>query len=669
MAVDIRFIIDDLDRGQPLNPEDFSVTINEDDSIGARVVSFNNDLIFGGDVYSYLFDKLKASGYCELVKVRVDYLCGQVWQKLVDGYFIVTESIFEYDKCQVKCKLYDETFSTKINNNKSIPFSMNIQTTKNGEAVVPPTKYVLRLFNPTDGLYDGAGVGVKVYDALKHLVSCMSDNLVDFESDYFTANPGNSDMDVLSNGRNIRTDVATEIVISFEELFAALRSKFNVGMGFEKQANGRPLLRIEPQGYFFQLTPAANLYDQSGIQMNFDTGRLYASVQFGNEPVLEQNESSSQNDPPQSLSFAQTPFRGFRNETFGFTGECNSQNSLNLETRRVIFDANTIEDIFRFDNTSHDIDNIIIQCRFTAGVTNRFEARTTDPYGIGQTVYNGRYTNANVSGNWIGGYPNSLFSFLDQQFNPSDTFIESRVSNDSQTWDVDFNTPILFSTFNGNYIEFNTEITDPNNYWTTEQYTVPFAGVYTITSELIYGFLEPFNAGLNRRARLRFAHFDANDNLINDSYGTLFGDSGSTDVVITGSAQFVCNQGDIIRVDAEVNYLQIVTAPTMTQRILDTEVIEGETRFSFVTVEGVPFQSPDLEPVDIDDVRAYLYKFNRPLTMAEISSITSNTSNPITFGRRNDPLSVIPGYIKSLNIASVLRKNAEITLKSNILLQ
>jgi hypothetical protein len=107
----------------------------------------------------------------------------------------------------------------------------------------------------------------------------------------------------------------------------------------------------------------------------------------------------------------------------------------------------------------------------------------------------------------------------------------------------------------------------------------------------------------------------------------------------------------------------------MTQRILDTEVIEGETRFSFVTVEGVPFQSPDLEPVDIDDVRAYLYKFNRPLTMAEISSITSNTSNPITFGRRNDPLSVIPGYIKSLNIASVLRKNAEITLKSNILLQ
>jgi len=129
MAVDIRFIIDGQDRGQPLNPEDFGVTVNEDESITARVVSFDADLVFGGDVYSYLFQKLTDSGYCELVTVRVDYLCGKVWNKLVDGYIIVTESKFNYDKCQVSTKIYDQTFSTRINNNKSIPFSMNLTET------------------------------------------------------------------------------------------------------------------------------------------------------------------------------------------------------------------------------------------------------------------------------------------------------------------------------------------------------------------------------------------------------------------------------------------------------------------------------------------------------------------------------------------------------------
>ena len=116
MAQQLKFIIDNLDRGQPLNPEDFGISINEDDSIGARIVSFNNDLVFGGDVFKYLYSKLELNGYCELVEVGVQYKCASgTWEKLVDGYIIVTESLFDLDKCQVKTKLYDESFSTKIN--------------------------------------------------------------------------------------------------------------------------------------------------------------------------------------------------------------------------------------------------------------------------------------------------------------------------------------------------------------------------------------------------------------------------------------------------------------------------------------------------------------------------------------------------------------------------
>jgi hypothetical protein len=56
MASELKFLIDGIDRGQPLNPEDFGININEDDTIGARVVSFDNELIFGGDVFGYLYN-------------------------------------------------------------------------------------------------------------------------------------------------------------------------------------------------------------------------------------------------------------------------------------------------------------------------------------------------------------------------------------------------------------------------------------------------------------------------------------------------------------------------------------------------------------------------------------------------------------------------------------
>ena len=76
----------------------------------------------------------------------------------------------------------------------------------------------------------------------------------------------------------------------------------------------------------------------------------------------------------------------------------------------------------------------------------------------------------------------------------------------------------------------------------------------------------------------------------------------------------------------------------------------------------------DLDPVNIDDVQAYLYKFNRPLTMAEINAITSETSKPILLGRRDDALAVVPTYIKTINIESVMRKGAQFELRSNKLL-
>lgn len=669
MAQQLKFLLDGTDRGQPLNPEDFGFAIAEDDQIGARVVSFNNDLLFNGSAYQYLFGKVVDRSFCQLIRVEVQYKCGLNWQKLVDGYIVVTETVFDLDRCQAKTKLYDESFSTKINNNKGIPFSLSCTVTKNLEPIVPPARRLIKMFNPAQptSVFE-SGRGVSVYDAFTHLVGCMSDNLVDFESDFFFTQPSDTDTVCITNGRSLRTNQDIETVVSFDQLYTNLKAKYNLGAGFFKQPNGRPVLRIEPIEYFFGLNQSASLLDQPNVDFRFDTQKIYAAVQFGNSPVLEANESSSPNDPPQSLTFIQTPFRGFRQERFGFSGECNTSNVLNVETSSIIFDTNTIEDIIRFNSESYDLDNIVIQVQYVSSATPYFEAKQYDPYNIGQSVFNGGFTNDEVSANWLNGYPSSLFSFLEEPFDPVLTDASGTITTDTQLWNVVQNTPILFSTFNGNFIDFQSQI-DPNNLFNGIEYRCPFTGIYTINCELIYGFLEPIGGGGNRQSRLRLVHFDSLDNLIEDYYGTLFFDSGSTDVIIPASTQFVCNQGDILRIDAQVNYTLVVTENIMTQRLLDTIVLGGINRFSFVEFSGEPLTPEELEAVDTQELRTFLYEFERPLSMSEITSIINQTSSPIQLGRTTDPNAAIDGYIKTMEVQSVTRQNAKFVLKSNEILR
>jgi hypothetical protein len=667
MAVEIKFLIDNLDRGQPLNPEDFGINITEDDAIGARIVSFDNELIFGGDVFGYLYNKLETSGYCELVRVTVQHLCSSgTWEKLVDGYIIVTESTFDLDKCQVKTKLYDETFSTKINNNKSIPFSLQLTTSKNGTTIVPPVMRRLDIFNPATGTYEAQfAYGYALYDVFQHLINCMSDGLVDFASNFFSYTYPDSSLPVYTQGNVLRQRQPFEMTATFEKLYLAMKQKLNLGMGFEKQANGRPLLRIEPIAYFQQSGASVNLYDQPEIEMKFDTTKLYAAVEFGSDPFLEQAECDGGNT---ACTFVQTPFRGFRIETFGFIGECNTSNVLNVKSGDIIFDANVIEDVIRFASPSYDLDNFIIQSSYSAFYTpNGFIAIPFDPYTIGQTIYNGLYRNINVSANWLSGYPNSLFSFLNAPFTPSQAACEVRIAGvpNNPVFDANDTTTESYFSMNGVYIPFGDEFNDPNNLFSGDSYVCPFAGLYTVTLQLIRGNgLDPIVGNVTNFCSI--VRRDSNDTFISEtpSFPPLTQTYPSFSLV-TVTTSFVCNQGDKISANF---YALVQNGINIPIRIAST--FGGQNSYMDITAVPLNANNPDqdLEPVNIDDVQAYLYKFKRPLSMAEINAITSETSKPIQLGRRDDSIAVIDTYIKNIQIESVMRKNAQFELRSNKLL-
>jgi hypothetical protein len=675
MAVELKFVIDGLDRGQPLNPEEFAITINTEDSIGARVVSFGNDLIFGGDVYDYLYTKLEVSGYCELVRLSVQYKCAAgTWEPLVDGYIIVTECLFLLDKCEVKTKMYDETFSTKINNNKSIPFSLDLTTTKNGQPIVPPTLRRLEIFNPATGIFEIlCAYGYPVYDVFKHLIGCMSDNLVDFESNYFKVVKPDFNVPAYTVGKSLRTRTIQQTSATFESLYAAMRSKLNLGMGFEKQANGRPLLRIEPIAYFQQSNPSANLYDQPGIEMSFDRTMLYQAVDFGNEVVLEAQECDGGNTP---CTFTQTPFRGFRNETFGFVGECNTSAKLNLQTPAIIFDANAIEDVIRFAVEDYDNDNFIIQTRFLDFGPNPdvLLAQQYDPYGLGQAIYNGNFANNVVSSNWLSGYPNSLYSFLEEPWNPIDTqfFCEMTFfNNPTQDFEVNWPAYTSFTSWNGVFPQW-LEINDNGNNFNSTTYTVPYTGVYTFTCQFVLSF---FPKIWESYCYAVIEHYDSGGTLIQAYDGTVSFKQAS--VLSAGilvpfvSATFICNQGDLVRTNVYASANDTTTFPNPTDVTLIrqwTDTLNNITYDSYFIGGGVPFVPLELEAIDINDVKAYTYKFDRPLSMQEINAITSEPSKPIMLGRKDDPVATIPTYIQNINIQSVMRKNTQFELRSNKLL-
>jgi hypothetical protein len=149
----------------------------------------------------------------------------------------------------------------------------------------------------------------------------------------------------------------------------------------------------------------------------------------------------------------------------------------------------------------------------------------------------------------------------------------------------------------------------------------------------------------------------------------------NVDVIVNYlGVNILLNQGDLIRVNCSAKYTTTPFGPGSNNQVLINSFVDGPTTYrTSLQINGTPFQSnnPDeeLQAVNIDDVRAYSYSFERPLRMEEIEDILDNTSRPIKFGQYDDPLRVIEGYINKVDIKSIIKQDASLTLKSNRILR
>jgi hypothetical protein len=656
MAQKIRFRLDGTIYNGIANAEDFGVTITEDTSLNFRFASFDNELQFVTDAYDYLNTLISDACGCGLVDVTVEYLCAsQSWTRLCTGYLILSECVTALDKCKITTKVFDNTFSTLINNNKSIPFSVRSSITKN---LIPistlPTWYAVDFFVPATGAYDTTNFVycIRVEEALKHLVKCMTDDRVDCVAPPFAS--GQFQNLMITNGAAILApQVFVETSISYQDLYLALTSKMRLGMKATLQDNGRPLLTID---YATNIDAQAANIDMalvSGVVKKVDTSMLYASVKFGNNKYYEQWEC---NGGDTACTFTQTPFRGYREETFGLLGDCNTSTQLDLSTKEVVFDTNIIEDIFVWGNRGYDNTAVIVSCE-NSPIPIIKRAKRGDPYDIGQTVYNAEFTNEQVAARWIDGIPNSpvwynnLYDFGTTGFNYRHTITGS-------SWDIIFPDFSSYVGVTGNFLNFNDAFLPNTDFIDERTYRVPQPGIYNFFAQIVVSSGLITNPPL-RVARAMIRRYSSSEDLILIERGEL--QQGNLNLVVSVTAVLVCDAGDLIRADVE-GAITDGSATILTQYILPN-LGDNETYFTGI---GFPIiTGNELQPYNPCDFKRNLYDFKKPLTMGQIQDLMDNPSAPVRFSRTENINAGATGVTSKVTIDSIVKQMATFTIRSN----
>ena len=188
------------------------------------------------------------------------------------------------------------------------------------------------------------------------------------------------------------------------------------------------------------------------------------------------------------------------------------------------------------------------------GFSNPIYANQGDPLGVGGHVYNADYINEQVADNWLGGYPNSLYQYL-QGFDPNTTIFRAEIedTNDpNQSFSIgNPSTGIrCFSAMVGNHIKFTQEVIDNGNNFFVDRYVVPYDGVYSFNAQCVkdYSSYSPDVLSTFKSKIQRYASDDTT--LIQEFTGatnTMTINSGNkTSVSVSG---LVCIAGDIIKVD------------------------------------------------------------------------------------------------------------------------
>jgi hypothetical protein len=393
----------------PVEWEELSVSITFDHVNQVTLIEYDTSLTFYGSGNDYLYSRKDDS--CQMIPVVIKKICNGTSDNIINGNILITDCVFDELECSTTVTIQDDGYSSRIQNNKSTNVSMSVTETKNGLALTPAQERLVTMFTPSTGGYSGKVRGYTVFEVFRVLVAWMSDNTVDFASDYFETGDGSNDW--MCSGVDLRNlsdsnDIQriNPVSTSFEELYSTHRKIQNLALGFQR-VNNRPVLRIEPLSYFRDNTVILNLANVNKTELSYVQEILYAAIKIGSQ-IIRPSECDSGNTNCSAAN--NISYYGFDEEEYSITGECNKDIKLDLSiSDGFVIDTSTIEDVIIYDNDSYDKENFIIN--IFENTPSAWRAVQTDVFGIGAYWYNERYTNKSILERYISYIVGNLLLF------------------------------------------------------------------------------------------------------------------------------------------------------------------------------------------------------------------------------------------------------------------
>jgi hypothetical protein len=633
----------------PINWQDFGIRIFRDNTINGLFIEYTTELQWNGLGYSiirqaYNTDILK----CGLLTVTVDYYCGTTPKRLLTGNILISECKFDLQRCIVSTKLFDNNYSTRINNNKSIELDAYITESKNGLTLPTYTDVRIDLFNPANGVYypnTRSARGKYLFDYLQHMVRFMSDNEVTFSSPILQGSGY-----TVTSGLSLRTGKQAPIVTSFQKLFEAINKKLNLSI----TTQGNQLI-IDSSTAIYSNQQAIQLDNIRDLIQFVEKERLFSAVEVGNDKAFQEWECNNGAgcSNPQVKGFT------FQKDQFGFEGTCNQDIVQDLLSKDIIIDSNIIEDVVRFGNQSFD-DNVFIIDTEIASINPDFRrAIQSNLLGVGTFYYyNGSLSNDKVITNHASDLPNQIANYVEPPPTIPPLFRAQRVGFAELDITIqDFET--RYSDVFPNYLPFSNLISGTQFDPATNTYTALAAGIYNMDITLLVRFESAFSAA-DIRFRTMAIRRNASGNLVeNFEISSVFQTFVmGLDQDFSTSFSIFLNAGDSIRFDA---WVTVTTPFAVTARFTSVSTIPNKVTF----VECTSFDPLNVVPptINADLFRRINYEFQRPLNFEQVSALIDSPERIVRISQQQ--IGSVDAFIQEILINNLDKFETSFKLISN----
>lgn len=603
-------------------------------------------LTFIGTQYQFFKDAYFNTGICAEYTTLIEQSYDDVNYSTLHRGIIKLRDVVLKDMLKgiATAKINDNSFYARINNNKSIETNLKGGWSKNGEPITGYSQYAVSLFKPIDNTNIGTRQMHSVFEAMKYLVSFMSDGEVGFESTFLE-----TDLPMmLQQGYVMRTGIQPSPywLISFQKLFANISKLRKIGWTIEYDSNEKPILRLEEDSYFYNQTKATDedgnniiFNDPEKIETSVNANELYGQVKLGSTPTFDSVTVTY----PESIQF-----NGFKEESFYILGQCNIDNTLDL-AKDMVISSNVIEAIVVNAEQPYD-DNlilIVVENVNTGGLTA--DAKATNNQGtIPPAFYNMDLTNDKVANSFF--FQNGLVAgFLNFTTN------DFRAITTTQYLYTNASIPVIPQNPNPPLIidpmVFQVEIDPGNNFnLGTNIYTAPITGFYTFN----------FNAIINI-----FGYNDANTYLqvgfglnVNGTQTLFYNES-----LNNGSFQSVNNSkslhlfvGDTVNIYIELLAFGIIFTAGVRGITINTNAVFSAT--------ATPSTGGEVASYDPQDIRNVFMRFKYPVESKLFDSIKTQLTKKYSvyssvLGKTFD------GWIESFSYPHKSQL-AEIVLKTSV---